>query len=440
MAFIMMTPSEIEENLAFFASLEFFGIKLGLDQTRELFRRLGDPQKNLTFIHVAGSNGKGSVCALLETALRRAGYRTGFFSSPHLVHPGERFKINGIQTAPETLAGYISRIRPAIRAMEQEGRKVTYFEAATVIAALIFADAKTDLVLWETGMGGRLDATSIVRPMVAVITGISLEHTAYLGETLEKIAFEKAGIIKEGVPVFCQESMPDAAKKVILARAEEKHAPCSFSVPPDPAYRPEISLAPDRRSAFQTFRLTDGSVLTTGLLGVHQRNNAALSGSVLKFLSEQRGFDYGEAVKGFAAVRWDARFQFFPAWNLLLDSAHNPEGIHALACSLREVFPGEKFHFLFGAFSDKDTKSSLGELAPLALSFRWIHMDDSRRASRTTGELFSELAAIAPDIPSCGVSLEQAVSEIPPDGAMRVLCGSLHLCGQALPFLQQCAG
>lgn len=427
-----MTSLEIKENLDFFASLEFFGVKLGLDQTRELFHRLGDPQKNLRFIHAAGSNGKGSVCALLESALRRAGFRTGFYSSPHLVHPGERFKINAVSTPPELLAEAIARIRPAIRAMEQEGKKVTYFEAATAIAALIFAGAKTDFVLWETGMGGRLDATSIVQPAVCIITGISLEHTARLGKTLEKIAFEKAGIIKENVPVFCQGTIPAAAKKVIQTRAEELHAPCVFSEPPDDSFLPEIRLSADGKAACQTFRLADGEMLSTALLGIHQRANAALARKVLDFLAESAGFDAVKAAEGFSSVRWDGRFQIFPEKNLLLDSAHNPEGILALAQSLREVFPGEKFHFLFGAFSDKDTRSSLAILAPLALSFRWIHLDDTARASRTPAELAAELAAIEPGISSGGISLAQAMEEIPPDGAMRILCGSLHLCGQAL--------
>lgn len=425
----------VQEGLDFLASLEFFGIKLGLEQTRELFSRIGNPHHSLRFIHVAGSNGKGSVCALLEAALRHAGFKTGFYSSPHLVRVGERFRINGREAGEAQVAACVEKLRPSIRAMAENGRKVTYFEATTAIAAMLFAEAGTDIVLWEVGMGGRLDSTNIVSPLASVITGISMEHADRLGGTLAKIGFEKAGIIKEGIPVFCAETTPPEAMKVIQTRARELHAPFFLSSPVDTASPAETGLAPDGSAALQSFRLTDGTKLTTPLTGPHQRRNAALAHAVLKHLALRLGFRLDTALEGFPLVRWDARFQLFPGRKLVLDGAHNPEGLQALADALREVFPGRKFHFLFGAFCDKDTAAGLSALAPLALSFRFIHMDTAR-ASMSADGLRAQLDSILRGIPSGGTSLKDALETPPSDGGWRVLCGSLHLCGEALAILQ----
>ncbi len=419
--------SDIKRELDFLASLEFFGIKLGLDQTRELFRRLGNPQKKLRFVHVAGSNGKGSVCALLEQSFRHAGLKTGFYSSPHLVHAGERFRINGISASDEDVARWIGKIRPIIAEMAETGAHVTYFEATTALAACLFAESGCEIVLWETGMGGRLDSTNIVTPMVSVITGVSLEHTDRLGGTLEKIAFEKAGIIKEGVDVFCARKTPPAAKKVIKDRAAEL-----LSVFHEP---PEAELIGYDGNMHQRIRLGDGTVLETSLSGPHQRENAALAYSVLCHLAPEFGIDPAAAAGGMKQTRWDVRFQVWNERKLILDAAHNPEGLHALADTLRELFPGQKFHFLFGAFSDKDTAEGLSALVPLALSFRFIHME-TQRASRTAEELAGEIIRTAPSVPCDEMTLVQSLFTEYPEGGWRVLCGSLHLCGDALNLLQ----
>lgn len=417
----------MQQELDFLASLEFFGIKLGLNQTRELFRRIGNPQDKLKFIHVAGSNGKGSVCSLLEQAFRSAGLKTGFYSSPHLVNVGERFRINGKETEPVTVAQYVRRLLPAIQSMANEGMKVTYFEATTALAADIFADANVDVVLWETGMGGRLDSTNIIAPLASVITGISMEHSDRLGDTLAKIAGEKAGIIKAETPVFCASATPDEAKEVIRARAGELKAPLSFS----PAVR-----SVEQSSIPQHFTLSDGTRLATPLAGPHQRENAALAFAVLQYAAPLLGIDLQAAVDGMKNTRWDARFQVFPEKKLIMDAAHNPEGAEVLAATLKEVMPDLKFHFLFGAFSDKDTAAGLAALADLALSFRFIHME-TNRASKTGTELAAELAAIAPGIPCDSLPLDQALASVYPDDAWRVLCGSIHLCGDAIPILNK---
>ncbi len=421
-----------QKELDFLSSLEFFGIKLGLEQTAELFRRMGNPEKKLKFVHVAGSNGKGSVCALMEGAFRKAGLRTGFYSSPHLVSVCERFRINGEPVSEEQLARAIRKLIPAAEAMKQDGMKITYFEATTVLAAVLFADAETDIVLWETGMGGRLDATSIVTPLAAVITGISLEHQQYLGDTVEKIAFEKAGIIKKNIPLFCSRHIVSGAMNVIRERAAGLHAPF-FTAPETDETSLRITHSPGSRDFFQSFRTENGEELTIRLGGPHQRRNAALASAAVRYLSPALGLNAETALSAFADVKWDARFQFIPEAGLIIDGGHNPEGLGVLAETLKELFPGKKFHFLFGAFSDKETLSSLSGLAPLAEQFTFLEME-TVRASRSIEELGRQLKSCAPDVKWDSLPLETAL-KLEKDN--KVLCGSLHLCGNALAILKK---
>ena len=418
-------------ELDYLASLEFFGIKLGLHQTEELFCRLGSPQKHLKFIHVAGSNGKGSVCAMLENALRSCGLKTGFYSSPHLIHVNERFRINNTPVDTDTLSVALRKLRTAGDAMAKDGMKITYFEATTALAALLFAEAGCDIVLWETGMGGRLDATNIITPLASVITGISLEHTQYLGDTLEKIAGEKAGIIKNNVPCFAASKIPAAAKEVIRRKAAECNSELIFS---DEVVPWSCTFTREELRILQTFRVAGGETLTIALTGTHQRENASLALTVLKRLQKTLGISLATAIDSFKNVQWPGRFQFIPGKSLIVDSAHNPEGIGVLADTLREIFPGKKFHFLFGAFADKDTQSSLQILAPLAQSFTFLEME-TMRACREAHALGTELEHAATEkIPWSCTTLEEALRN-PAD--LTILCGSLHLCGDALAILNQ---
>ena len=300
-------------------SIGMIGIRMGLERTRELFCRAGNPERDLFFIHVAGSNGKGSVCAYLEAAFRAAGFRTGFYSSPHLISPCERFRIQGEPVSEEVLNEAAERLFPEAEAMKAEGKAPTYFEVVTVLAAMIFKQASCQVILWETGMGGRLDATNIADTRAAVITGISLEHQQILGDTLAKIAFEKAGIIKPGKPVFCAASTPKEALDVIRARAESLKSPFYLSAPICERDR-ILRLPEDGKGFLQTFRLEDGTRLSTSLAGPHQRRNAALAFTVLRHFAPLLGFSPEKAAEAFRSVRWDARFQFLPG--LLLDGGY----------------------------------------------------------------------------------------------------------------------
>lgn len=408
-------------SLDFLASLELFGVKLGLTQTRELFRRIGDPQKSLTFLHVAGSNGKGSVCAMLEAALRSLGFHTGFYSSPHLTSPCERFRIDGAPVDENELCLAIERLRPVVGAMAQDGMKTTYFEATTALAADLFARSKTDYVIWEVGMGGRLDATNIVDPKVCAITGISMEHSFYLGDTLEKIAMEKAGIVKPGVPVCCSPATPPDALAAIVRRADELGAPVRIAPKPGKAILDE--------RACQRFFIEDDEIALP-LLGPHQRTNASTAREVLRVLFEDKPTMLKQALRGFRSASWPARFERMPAFGLIVDGAHNPEGAEALAATVREVHPGERFRFFFGSFSDKDTESGLRALVPLASEFVFLRPESSR-SSKSFETLRQELFSIDPSLPCRESGLDEALSSLSPS-IPTILCGSLHLCGDAL--------
>ena len=418
-------------ELAWLESVGFFDMKLGLDRMRELADRLGAPQNRLKFLHVAGSNGKGSVCTFLENGLNACGYRTGFYSSPHLARLEERFRINGKTVDEETFAKAADRVRDVVEAMRREQNGPTYFEITTAIALVLFEMERVDFAVWEVGLGGRLDATNIVTPELSIITGISLEHTEHLGPTLAAIAGEKAGIIKEGVPVICGPLRKEAFD-VIAAKAGELHAPLTAV---EPYSDPVRILRTPEGKASQLLALC-GIVVEIPLPGVYQRNNANVAAAALKQLAARFGFDLKTALGGLRHAEWPARMQYIPDRRLIIDGAHNPEGAEALAASLREFYPAQQFHFLCGCFADKNAEEVLRSFAPLALDFQFIEFDGSGRKIRTAGELSELLRTIAPDCPSKQAELEPALERLPaPDGAVTVLSGSLHMCGEALHFL-----
>lgn len=411
-----------KDLLQWLDSRAFFGIKLGLGQTRELFERLGNPDKKLKFLHTAGSNGKGSTGAFLESCLRACSFSTGMYSSPHLVAPNERFLLQGKSVKDEKLFPVIEKVKKAAEDMEKEGKKVTYFECTTAIAALLFANENVDYVIWETGMGGRLDATNIVTPEAAVITTISLEHQEYLGDTLEKIAGEKAGILKENVPLFVGPGVGEEALSVIRKRAEELACPL-YRVAPE-------EIPPCEKLLWEKGRLLQ--LLPTGraipLAGAHQRSNGALADKVLTFLREKGVCLPPEKVEeGFRNTFWPARFQFFPEEDLIVDGGHNPECAKILADTLQELFPGEKFAFIYGSFADKEWGKVLEILTPFASSFTLVSVG-SERKNADPAQMAAFLSAMAPELPVlCKGSLEEALAGKKEE--RKILCGSLHLAG-----------
>jgi dihydrofolate synthase/folylpolyglutamate synthase len=404
-----------------------FGIKLGLDQTRELLARLGNPEQGLRFVHIAGTNGKGSVAAMLSSALTAAGLKTGLYTSPHLISVRERFRINGKAIREDEFVRIMSEIAPCVEAMQCNGGSPTYFELTTVLAALWFSRSRADIVIWETGMGGRFDSTNVVDPLCSVITGIGLDHCEHLGNTLAKIAFEKAGIIKPGRPVFCGPLSPSAAT-VIRQQSEMLGAPLN-SVNGKKTILKKRRIFRESRVCGQEFAY-EGKTIRLPLPGKAQAANAATALAVLEYLCRTLPISFEKAISGLEQTRWPGRFQQLSD-GTIVDGAHNPQGIKALSGFLSEYFPGERVAFVFGSFADKNAADSIQSLVPHAARFLFVPMGTTHRVSHSAEALAALLHSMAPAIPTdAACSVGEALRI--PTLERKVVAGSLFLAGEAL--------
>jgi dihydrofolate synthase/folylpolyglutamate synthase len=367
-------------------SLGRFGIKLGLDNISALLESLGNPHHDWPSIHIAGSNGKGSVAAFLDASLRAAGYRVGLYTSPHLVDFRERIRVNGKPIPAQRMIQLWRRIRPQVRK-----RKATYFEAVTAMAFAYFQTQQVEVAVVEVGLGGRLDATNVLLPHAVVITNISREHTQWLGTRLDKIAREKAGIIKEGTPVICAETRKTPLG-VIRKACHRKRANLHLV---DEELRWEIEEA----SLDGTDVLIKGDhgyygSLYLGLAGRHQARNAMtalLSLQVLRNLGWE--VSMGAVRQGFSFVHWPGRLQMVrESPMILLDVAHNPAGTEALSAALQEFLPQEKICFVFGVQEDKEHRKMIRHLAPLAKMMlltqaKWKGAEGPKKLAREAKEI-----------------------------------------------------
>ncbi|UDQ96702.1 folylpolyglutamate synthase/dihydrofolate synthase family protein [Lentisphaerota bacterium WC36G] len=362
--------TEIEE-------LQLFGIKLGLEQTARFFELLHNPQKKLKFIHIAGSNGKGSTAAILNAALQKVGLKVGFYSSPHLLSIRERFRINSKAISEGDFCDLYDNFKPVINSLKDKNCCPTFFEFTTAFAAKYFAEEQCDVVIWETGLGGRLDATNVVDSLCSVITNIALEHTQYLGETIAEIATEKAGIIKPNQKVFVGDLLPEALQVV-----EENCQENSATLVPFDNFKInqrncKIIKAFDENSKNQIIYLNEQfNNVKLGLLGKVQLLNAQLAFNILNFLSKELNFSLCEAVTGFADAKWLGRLQVLPDGGIL-DGAHNEAGIKMLKESLITMFGNQKFCVVFGCFLDKEYFNSLALLAEIASEFYLVPVKNS---------------------------------------------------------------
>ena len=373
------------ENAMTFNAIEYINTprwltsRLGLDRTRELLERLGRPQDRLKFVHVAGTNGKGSTCAFLSSILVAAGYKTGLFTSPYIETFYERIRVNGENITDDELTRATLPVRDAAEAMEAEGGEhPTEFELMFAVALVHFARVKCDIVVLEVGLGGRLDSTNAIdAPEVAVIASIALDHTNLLGDTIAQIAHEKAGIIKSGASVVSWPQEPDAMA-VVRAKAQEEG--CDVRIPDfDALPVGEVGLAAcdggarDSRIARRPFTYK-GRGFTTRLLGTYQPFNAALAIEAARALAD-RGWAVPEAAiaRGIAETVWPARFELIAqprgVARVVVDGGHNPQGAGVLADSLRDVFPDERPVFLMGVLADKDYRRMIAAVAPLGRAF-----------------------------------------------------------------------
>lgn len=382
--------------LTWLYSVQQFGIKPGLDNTRRLLRELGLPGTRQRFLHVAGTNGKGSTCAFMECMLRAAGERTGLFTSPHLVSFGERVRCGGRMIPAEEAEAGIAALRAVVSGWDPHP---TFFELTMVLALDWMDRAGAETIVIETGMGGRLDATNALTPLVSVITPIAMDHQQWLGATIAEIAAEKAGIIKAGVPVVSAPQHPDA-EAVIRAAAER--AGSALTIIDEPWEGP------------------------LPLEGGHQRWNAALAVAAVR----AAGFRLtGEAMaRGLEATEWPGRFQMLEGGRLIIEGAHNPHGTAAAVATWREKFGDERATVIFGAVAAKDYAAALDMLAAVAARFFFVTLPSPRAVPS------EKLAAAAP----AGVegrvfpSLTEAMAAAETLPERRLVCGSLYLCGEVL--------
>lgn len=364
------------ETIEFLYRIRLFGQKLGLETMRQLLRQMGDPQDGLRFIHIAGTNGKGSVAAMLHSVLASAGYRTGLYTSPHLVSFCERFQINGQPIAESDVVRLVEDIRPLLdkAGAHPEFRAPTFFEVVTALALQYFREQEVDVVVWETGMGGRLDATNVVSPLVSVITNIGFDHMQHLGNTLAKIAYEKAGIIKPGLPTVTAASAEEALR-VIEQTCIERASPLTVVGRQVHAIRLAESLHCQRLKLSGTQR--DYGVLELPLLGAHQTINCATAIATLE--SSGLEFNADDVRAGLAHASWPARFQVVGTEPpVILDGAHNAAAAAVLATSLREHFAGKRLALILGVLRDKNFDQICALLAPLAETVICVPVNSER--------------------------------------------------------------
>ena len=465
------------EAIRFLYDLRLFGLKLGLENTFKLAALAGNPQNKLRFIHVAGTNGKGSTCAMLESIYRAAGLRVGLFTSPHLVSFRERIQVNRRLIGEADVVRLVGEIKDLIEegwpqpeaaaddvaasfslrnsnagahslkaaaTSEDERRKLklaatdashpSFFEVVTVMGLRYFAEQKCDLVIWETGMGGRLDATNIVTPLASVITNVQFDHEQWLGNTRAEIAAEKAGIIKPGVPVITATDAPEALV-VVEQTAREKNAPLT-----------RVGQASRLSLAAETAALP--------LLGEHQKLNAALAIATVRALQNRIPVSNDAIRIGLETLQWPGRLQLVrtkTGQTILLDGAHNVAGTEALRDALRSeqdlvaipiCFPGTGRQqgrqdagaaLIFGVLEDKDWRAMCEILAPLTRRVLLVPVQNERTASPKTlldGCRTANPAAQVTTCPSLADALKLAAND-----PFLIITGSLYLVGEAMELL-----
>lgn len=409
-----------EEAIDYIEHYGWSRTRLGLARTKELLRLLGNPQKHLRFIHVAGSNGKGSICAMLDAILRAAGYRTGLYTSPYLQDFCERIRIDGKNIPGGELARLTERVRDAAESMADHPSQ---FELVTALGMLYFAERNCDIVVLEVGMGGTLDSTNVINcPEVAVIANITLEHTEYLGDTVEKIAAAKGGIIKPGCSAVCYDGAAEVTA-VIRDICEKQGVPLRFA-----EYE---RLQPFRQDMEGQDFFRNGVKYHLSLLGGYQLHNAATVLETVAALRE-RGWSIPESAvrEGLANVRWNARMEIMQREPLfLIDGGHNPQCAEALADSLRTLLPGKRFVFLLGVLRDKDYPRMLEALMPLAREFLCLTplSDRALPAAELAGYL-AERGAAARWFSGLFDGIDAALETAGPEGTV-VAFGSLYLVG-----------
>ena len=392
---------QYREAIDWLFSTQMFGIKLGLDGPRRLLKHaLAHPKTGTRVIHVAGTNGKGSTCAMIDAVARAAGIRSGLFTSPHLIDYRERIRVSGVEIPQEECAARLTKLRVIC---EEFDPHPTFFEITLALAMQWFRERECELIVLETGMGGRLDATTAVDADVCAITPIGMDHMQWLGDTLAKIAVEKAGILVPGKPCVSAPQEAEAAN-VIEREANERRCTLEFIAAPMQGYH--LALA-----------------------GAHQRWNAALAVQALHLAGVHLSPDI--VRHGLANIEWAARFERLDGGRVVLDGAHNPQAAAVLARTWEEAYPGEKAALIFSAVAAKDVHGILAHLVPLAARVFLCPVDTPRALTP------QELAAAMPENAApheCHATFEAAHAAARAAGHRILVAGSLFLAGEARSF------
>ena len=372
-----------EDSIKLLTSKGKFYVDLGLDRIRAALEKFGNPQKDLKCIHVAGTNGKGSVCTILDSVLREAGYKTGLYTSPHIWDYTERIKVSGVEISKEDFANYVTEICAC-------GIHLTEFEILTVMMFLYFKRQNVDVAILETGLGGRLDATNVIdKNLCAIITQIDLDHTDRLGDTKDKIAYEKAGIIKQNCPVITS-----MGYEAIKDKADEMN---SMFILATPFVKPEFIDA-------------------LSLKGNHQVENLALAVNAINYLFKDISDE--TIIEGLNKVKNPCRFQYFPIENLIVDASHNPNGVQALRNNLDDYFSSEERRFVFGCLKNKDYSKIMNILFREGDEIYLNEFDYPNACS------FEELKS------ACPYEAQKYTGQELKDDKLNIICGSFYMIGQ----------
>ena len=421
---MMARPENYERQLRWIKRLQIHGIKLGLGNITTLLHRMGDPQKDFRSIHVAGSDGKGSTCAIIASILRASGYRVGVYSSPHILRFNERMSIDGDYISDQDFARAAARVRHFVDDLAESDIVCTQFEVLTAMAFDYFHTMGVDFAVVEVGMGGRFDATNVIVPEVSVIGNISLEHTAFLGDTIEKIAFEKAGIIKHRIP--CVTMNPSPAKDVIADVARGLDSKLTTLDPNDIEVLENLPTGPKFRFKGEVYRVS--------IPGRISAKNAVLALSALELLSgyQERIFPY--LKEGLATVKWPCRLE--PRGNgILVDVTHTAAGSEALASDVSEIYG--KVVLVFGILEDKDAEQVCRNLSGIA-SAAFVTAPSCERA-KSAEETYRIMKGYLPDAECCGSvaeALDKAV-KVRKLGERILVTGSFYMAEEALQWLNR---
>lgn len=406
------------------------GRKPGLSRTIELLDKVGDPHERLKYVHITGTNGKGSTAAMVASVLTASGLKTGLSTSPHLWRFHERFQVDGMPIPDEALGRIAERVISAGKGMKDSA---TEFELMTAVGMLYFQEAGCDIVVLEVGLGGRLDSTNVIpAPEAAVITNIGLEHTAELGNTRALIAREKSGIIKAGCSAVLYHQSREV-EEVVEKACREQNVPLTIT-------RPDELEVLSSGLEGQTFRYRGKGPYHISLLGEHQLFNAAVALETVWELA-QRGWNIpGEAVsKGLSRTVWPARLELVRrSPDVILDGGHNPQCMEALSRALRGLYPEKKLIFLTGVLADKDYPTMVGEMLPLAKQFFTITPDSDR--AMPAPELTEYLRGRGAEAASCETTregVERALAAAGPEDVV-CACGSLYMIGEVRHLLGLC--